>query len=137
MVLDPLKPGILPIERQVHILMKTISWRYASIFLVTISLMISMLILLVNAGKQVVQQKSDAVAQLNAYRPDEPEPGFVLRAYDGHLALWREGADKPYRILRSELWLLSDADRLTLEEGITVATETELLRLLEDLGAEE
>lgn len=116
--------------------MKTISLRYTAIFLVTISLMISMLIILVNAGKQVARQKSDAVAQINAERP-VPEPGFVLRAHDGHLALWREGADRPYRVLQAELWLLSDVDRRSIEEGITVGSEAELLRLLEDLGAEE
>ncbi len=116
--------------------MKAINFRYVVVYLLMISMMISAVIVMVPAAHSIAQMKSDRIAQLAANQPI-PEPAFVLGAYDGHLALWREGAAEPYRILKAELWLLSEADRKAVESGITVDTEAELHRLLEDLGAEE
>lgn len=116
--------------------MKTVSFRFAAVYLLILTVMLTMVIILVPAAHGVVQHKSDQIAQLAANQPI-PEPKFVLRAYNGHLALWREGADRPYRILNAEIWLLSDEDLVAVQEGITVDTETELKRLLEDLDAAE
>ena len=116
--------------------MKTVSFRFAAVYLLILSVMLSMVIVLVPAAHGIAQDKSDAIAQLAANKP-VPEPKFVLRAYNGHLALWREGAAHSYRILNAEIWLLSDEDMVAVQEGITVDTESELDRLLEDLGAEE
>ena len=116
--------------------MKTVSVRFACIFLLLVSLMLSAVIVMVPAAKGVALQKSNAIAELAANQP-VPEPRFLLRTYEGHLALWREGAARPYRILQTELWLLSDADRQAVEAGIYVDTEAELNRLLEDLDARE
>lgn len=116
--------------------MKTVSVHYAIVYLITVSLMLSAVIVLVPAAHSIEMEKSARIAQLAASQP-VPEPAFVLQAYDGHLALWREGAEKPYCILKAELWLLSDADRAAVESGIRTETEGELHRLLEDLGAEE
>ena len=116
--------------------MKPVSVHYAIVYLITVSLMISAVIVLVPAAHSVRMDKSTRITQLAAVQ-QATEPAFLLKAYEGHLALWREGASRPYRILESELWLLSDADRLAAEHGIRTETEEELYRLLEDLGAEE
>ena len=116
--------------------MKAINIHFAVVYLIIFSLLISAVIVLIPAAHSIRQMKSDRIAQLAANQP-VPEPAFVLRAYEDHLALWREGADHPYRILNAELWLLSAPDREAVEAGITVDTEAELDRLLEDLGAEE
>lgn len=115
---------------------KTISYRYAAIFLVTLAVMITMTVVLVNASRQVIQRQSEAVAQINEIQRI-PELRYQVKAYEGHIALWREGAAKPYRVLSAETWLLSEADRLAVEEGIFAEDAAELERLLEDLGAEE
>ncbi len=114
----------------------SIRLRFAALFAVLISLMVCAVIVMVPAAHRIAQHKSDRIAQLAANQPI-PEPAFLVKASGEHLALWREGADKPYRVLDAELWLLSEKDRKAVEEGITVATEEELRRLLEDLGAEE
>lgn len=116
--------------------MKPVSVHYAAVYLITISLMLSAVIVLVPAAHSIEMEKSERITQLAAAQP-VPEPGFLLKAWEGHLALWREGAAHPYRILDAELWLLSDADRLAVETGIRTDTEEELKALLEDLGAEE
>lgn len=114
----------------------SIRLRFAALFMVLVSLMVCAVIVMVPAAHSIEQYKSDRIAQLAANQPI-PEPGFMIKASGDRLALWREGADKPYRVLDAELWLLSEADRQAVEEGVTVATEEELRRLLEDLGAEE
>ena len=116
--------------------MKAVSVHYAIVYLITVSLMISAVIVLVPAAHSVEMAKSARIAQLAAEQPAS-EPAFLLKAYDGRLALWREGAERPYRILNAELWLLSETDRQAVESGIRTETEADLLRLLEDLGAEE
>ena len=116
--------------------MKTISIRFACTFLLILSLMLSAVIVMVPAAQGVRHDKSERIIELANNQP-VPEPKFVLRAYKGHLALWREGAAAPYRVLSSELWLLSEEDRAAVETGIIVDTQQALDRLLEDLGAEE
>ena len=94
------------------------------------ALALSMLLVCVSAGKSVEQEKSAVIAR-QAVRKTE-EPGFVLREENGHLALFREGAESPYRILDTEVWLLPEEDRLALADGIHLADETQLRELLED-----
>lgn len=94
------------------------------------ALAFSILLVCASAAKSVEYEKSAAVAR-QAVRKTE-EPGFVLREADGHLALFRENADRPYRILDTEVWLLPEEDRQALAAGIHVADEAELRRLLED-----
>ncbi|MCR4645566.1 MAG: hypothetical protein K5695_09195 [Oscillospiraceae bacterium] len=93
----------------------------------------SALIVCVSAGKNVEYEKSASVAR-QAVRKTE-EPGFVLRESEGHLALFREGAERPYQILDTEVWLLPEADRQALAEGIVVKDEAALRQLLEDMDA--
>ena len=116
--------------------MKTVSVRFACTFMLIVSLMLSAVIVMVPASQGVRHEKSERIIELANNQPI-PEPGFVLRAYQGHLALWREGAAAPYKVLSAELWLLSEEDRKAVEEGITVDSQQALDRLVEDLGAEE
>ncbi|MBR3629449.1 MAG: hypothetical protein IKN55_03140 [Oscillospiraceae bacterium] len=90
----------------------------------------SMLVVCVSAGKSVEHEKSAAIARQSVRKTEEP--GYVLREADGHLALYREGADSPYRVLDTEVWLLPEEDRQALAAGIHAADEAELRQLLED-----
>ena len=116
--------------------MKSVNVHYAVVYLITVSLMISAVIVLVPAAHSIKAEKSARITQLAAVQ-QVTEPAFLVKAYEGHVALWREGASRPYRILQAELWLLSDTDRLAVENGIRAENEEALQRLLEDLGTEE
>lgn len=103
--------------------------------LVLTSMTISAVIILGSAAKSLERTKSDAAAR--AFTMSQRDPvGFVMREYEGSLALFRENGIKPYKILDVPLYLLSEADRTALQEGIFVETEAELVRLLEDWDAE-
>ena len=93
----------------------------------------SALLVCVSAGKSVEYEKSATIAR-QAVRKTE-EPGFVLGESEGHLALFREGSERPYQILDTEVWLLPEADRQAVAAGIHVEDEAALRRLLEDMDA--
>ena len=63
----------------------------------------------------------------------QTEVSFVLRAWNGHLGLFRGSSDTPYSVLDMPLYLLADHDRELLEKGITAESEEELRRLIEDI----
>ena len=91
----------------------------------------SAVLLLVSAGKLIEREKSSAAAKEASLR-ERPPVGYVLREYQGHLALYREKATRPYRILDTETWLLSEEDKSALSEGIFLEDEQALRQLLED-----
>lgn len=67
----------------------------------------------------------------------EPEPipspsGYLLRSYDGRLAVFREGSDTPEMIFDVYTRLLPQSDRERLEEGISAPDYETLTRLIED-----
>ncbi|MGN0592532.1 MAG: hypothetical protein ACI4JQ_04750 [Ruminococcus sp.] len=70
---------------------------------------------------------------------EEPVPttqthvSYVLRAWDGHIGLFRGDSETPYQELDMPLTLLSDYDREMVQSGIEVETERELRTLVEDL----
>lgn len=58
--------------------------------------------------------------------------GFMLGEYEGYLALYRIGAEKPYKKLDYSINMLTDFDRKLIRNGICVDTEKELNKLIED-----
>ena len=58
--------------------------------------------------------------------------GFILGCYRGHVALWEEGNPKPLIQYPYPISLLPPADQAALREGIPIADQLELARLLED-----
>ncbi|MDE5753480.1 MAG: hypothetical protein K2H89_02910 [Oscillospiraceae bacterium] len=99
--------------------------------LILAAMTISAVVILGSAGKSLEQQKSYAVEQASALAEKEPV-GFILKTYEGKIALFRENSEKPYQILDIEVYLLPDADRELLEAGILAETEEELKAILED-----
>ena len=63
----------------------------------------------------------------------QTQVNYVLRAWDGHLGLFRGDSEVPYQELDMPLTLLSDYDREIVELGIIVETEQELRALVEDI----
>lgn len=105
---------------------------HRQIAVLVMAMTISAVIILLSAARGIERDKS-AAAERNASMAAQEEYGFVLGAYEGRLALFREDHGSPYRILETELYLLPEEDRRQIESGgILVATEEELEKLLED-----
>ncbi len=102
------------------------------IYLLLTAMAISAVVILMSAAKGIAHDRTEA-AMREASRAETP--GFVLGEYEGRLALYREHGTRPYRVLDIEVWLLPEADREALTDGILVATEEELRTLLEDWDA--
>ena len=57
---------------------------------------------------------------------------YVIRKYNNSLAVFRGESNAPFKILDCDFNLLSDADKETLEKGISVSSENELNAFIED-----
>jgi len=101
------------------------------ISLILTAMTISAVLILASAGNFMKQEREIRIEQAAALAEKEPI-GFILKSYEGKAALFREHSDKPYQILDIEVYLLPDADREALEEGIFAESESELRELLED-----
>ncbi len=105
---------------------------YKQIILLLTAMTISAVIILLSAARGLTYQRSSAVEKQSSMTAQD-DPGFVLGEHGGRLALFREHCSKPYRILDMPVYLLPEADKEALQSGgITVATEEELQKLLED-----
>lgn len=58
--------------------------------------------------------------------------GFVLGCHQGRIALWKDTNPNPVRVFPYPVTSLPHADQQLLMDGIPIADETELARLLED-----
>ncbi len=61
---------------------------------------------------------------------------FVLREYNGYVALLEEGVDEPLAVYKTPIDQLYPADAELLREGIRLQNRAELSRLIEDLELE-
>ncbi len=61
---------------------------------------------------------------------------FVLREYDGRIALMEEGVNEPLAIYKTPISSLYPADAELLKAGIRLENCSELSRLIEDLELE-
>ena len=61
---------------------------------------------------------------------------FVLREYDGKIALFRTSDPQPITVYETRPEALFPADAALLRDGISLKNEGELNRLIEDLGLE-
>lgn len=61
---------------------------------------------------------------------------FVLREYDGKIALFQENEPQPIAVYETPPDALYPADAELLREGIRVKSEGEITRLIEDLDLE-
>lgn len=61
---------------------------------------------------------------------------FVLREYNGKIALMEEGIDEPLAVYKTPISSLCPADAALLSEGIRLKNRAEVSRLVEDLELE-
>ena len=67
-------------------------------------------------------------------RPPTPERRdvYILREYNGYIAVFTPGASEPHMVLDRQVRFLPDIDRMHLQQGITVTGRDELTALIED-----
>lgn len=58
--------------------------------------------------------------------------GFLLGVYKGRIALWHNEDPQPMKVFPYYAYMLPEADRLALEEGIRFESAEDLRRLLSD-----
>lgn len=58
--------------------------------------------------------------------------GYWLRAYNGRIAVFPDGASSPSQVLNTYIASLPEEEQQKLQAGIHVSTKTELLGLIED-----
>lgn len=61
---------------------------------------------------------------------------FVLREYNGKIALMEEGSEEPIAVYKTPISSLYPADAELLKEGIRLKNRAELTKLIEDLDLE-
>lgn len=59
-------------------------------------------------------------------------PVYIIKIYEGSLAVFEEKADTPFRICDVPVSVLPKEDRQLLTEGIRVSGQSELAQVLED-----
>ena len=62
----------------------------------------------------------------------EQEPMYMLREWNGYIAVFAHGEPEPQLVLEQQVRFLPDIDRMNLREGITVSDRAELAALIED-----
>ena len=58
--------------------------------------------------------------------------GFLLGIHEGHIALWKDGNEKPVEVFPFRSEMLPEADQKRLASGIRIENADELARLMED-----
>lgn len=61
---------------------------------------------------------------------------YIIKEYDGKVALFREGQDEPAAVYSTPIGQINPADAELLKKGIRIRGMTEAARLLEDLDVE-
>lgn len=61
---------------------------------------------------------------------------FIIKEYDGRVALFREGEEEPAAVYSTPVAQINPADARLLRDGIRLRGMSEVSRLLEDLDVE-
>ncbi len=61
---------------------------------------------------------------------------FVLKEYDGHIALMEEGVDEPLAVYKTPISSLYPSDAELIRKGVRLSSRAEISRLIEDLELE-
>ena len=57
---------------------------------------------------------------------------FILGSYNGNVALWRSGSDKPLQVFPYSIRSFPPSDQLRLQKGIPIQSWEQLQMLLQD-----
>lgn len=97
-------------------------------------------LLLARPAKTPEEDRSVQTAGLPAEQTRQAHPAeqtacWTVGLWQGHIAVFHQGAEAPETVLEMPVDALPEADRAALERGIPVNTPEELAALLEDYGS--
>jgi len=83
---------------------------------------------------QDYSQAAHTVSQLSGPGtfPTEPDYLYIIREYDGYVAVFARGESSPEMVLERMVHHLPAYDRIQLQEGVPVFTQEELQERIED-----
>lgn len=87
-------------------------------------------------GSAVIASVVMAVQTITMAHASADAVCFVLREYNGRIALLEEGVDEPLAVYKTTIDSLYPADAELLRKGIRLSSRAELMRLVEDLELE-
>lgn len=93
---------------------------------------ISGFIIICTLGQSVHRQKVAARTSVSAPKIEQPE--CIVRVYEGKIGVFMGSSKIPYRVIDYDISLLSEFDREQLMKGVTMETDYELNRFLEDIA---
>lgn len=104
------------------------------LYTVLTAMAISAVIVIVSLAVTLKDQRAEAYRRYyeSAATEAPTEICYTLKEYEDKLAVFRGESNTPYKILDVQAALLSDYDRKMLKDGITVGSENELRKLIED-----
>lgn len=108
--------------------------RKISITLLLSAMITSAIIIIASVSSSVERQKVKAREQLTqtVTETTPAEIGYVLKEYQGDIAVFRGTSQTPFKFLGVNLNLMSDYDKVLLHDGIFVQTTKELNAIIED-----
>lgn len=100
-------------------------------FTLVSSVTVSGFIVICTLGQTIHSQKVEAKLDNSAIELECIE--FIVREYEGKLAVFRGESEKPFRIIDFDASLLSEYDRAQLADGVVFESMDELDRFIEDM----
>ena len=95
-----------------------------------------LLVLIMAAALCACGEMAQSAPAADTASVDMPEDnGYLLRDWQGYIAVFEGRGDTPTSLTDIETATLNDFDREKLRSGIPARDRTELLSLLEDLGS--
>jgi len=101
----------------------------------TVILLLAAVTALTSAALALGAEDSAEAPAENEIPSQESAPPFMLREFEGRIAVFAPGRDIPLSVTGIELGTLRERDRALLCEGVAAQNREELLMLLEDLGS--
>jgi len=104
------------------------------VLMLLVSMTVSAVIIIVTVSGSVNRRKIQAeqMAKQTTVQTTPVEVGYYLREFEGDLAVFRGTSPTPFKKLGVNTDLMSDYDKVLLENGIFVRTQSELNQLIED-----
>lgn len=86
----------------------------------------------ISSNQSASQEESGIAAQSAAQSSAASSSYYVIREYNGHIAVYENDSTVPFEEFQTEVDVLPDADQKELEDGIVVNTMTEVRQRVED-----
>lgn len=112
-------------------------WRIACAYIMVYALSFGLTAAVMGTGREEAepQLSSNASPVISEAAYTSSEPTYVIKGYNGVVAVFISGNDAP--VIQTDILVssLRNGDQTLMQKGIAINTYTEVLCLLEDLGS--